>query len=413
MEPFWKAGVARAVITPAEPMWLAGWAVRTEPSRGTLTDLYAKALVLEDAQGSRLVLLTVDLIAVSPEIATAVVGQVRQCWGLPPERLLLCASHTHCGPEIRPDKVPFFHIPPEYARKIPPYVSWLTARLVEVVGAALADMQPVHLTARRTTAPFAHNRRGADAVDHDVPVLEVTGADGRRRAVIFGYACHNLTMPPDDGRWCGDYAGYAQADLETDDPAAGALFVAGAGADQNPDPRGTLDLARRHGHTLAEAVRHCLTTPGTGRAITGPLRVAYEEVPLDLQPLPPRDALQADRASDDPPRRTKAEYLLARLDRAAPHPPENLCQLPLPGELLLFYDGPSSVANAKKPVREICFVYNRGVVLRGPEGVPTHGSLFARVPGDWKYDWVDFRNACRKARWDGPQVLRIEQEGNA
>jgi hypothetical protein len=97
------------------------------------------------------------------------------------------------------------------------------------------------------------------------------------------------------------------------------------------------------------------------------------------------------------------------LEKAVQHPPENLCQLPLPGEVLFFYDGSSSVANSKKPISEICFVYNRGVVLRGPEGVPTYCSLFARVAGDWKYDWLDFRNACRKARWDGPQLLKIER----
>jgi hypothetical protein len=97
------------------------------------------------------------------------------------------------------------------------------------------------------------------------------------------------------------------------------------------------------------------------------------------------------------------------LDRALAHPPENLCQLPLPGELLLFHDASSSVANSKQPRSEICFVYNRGVVLRGPEGVPTHCSLFARVKGDWKYDWTDFRDACRKCRWEGPQTLRIER----
>ena len=57
----------------------------------------------------------------------------------------------------------------------------------------------------------------------------------------------------------------------------------------------------------------------------------------------------------------------------------------------------------KKPISEICFVYNRGVVLRGPEGVPTHCSLFARVPGDWKYDWPEFRAACRKS---GMRTLR-------
>lgn len=97
------------------------------------------------------------------------------------------------------------------------------------------------------------------------------------------------------------------------------------------------------------------------------------------------------------------------LDKAVQHPPENMCQLPLPGELLFFYDGSSSVANSKKPISEICFVYNRGVVLRAPEGVPTYCSLFARIPGDWKTDWVDFRNTCRKARWEGPQRLRIER----
>src|SRR5213080_1582613 len=44
---------------------------------------------------------------------------------------------------------------------------------------------------------------------------------------------------------------------------------------------------------------------------------------------------------------------------AIEHPPENLCQLPLPGELLYFFDGSSSVANSRKPISEIVFVYNR------------------------------------------------------
>ena len=63
----------------------------------------------------------------------------------------------------------------------------------------------------------------------------------------------------------------------------------------------------------------------------------------------------------------------------------------------------------RKSVAELCIVYNRGVVLRGPEGVPTHASLFARIPGDWKYDWSDFAKTCRKARWEGPQLLSIER----
>jgi hypothetical protein len=101
--------------------------------------------------------------------------------------------------------------------------------------------------------------------------------------------------------------------------------------------------------------------------------------------------------------------VFALLDDPRPAPRENLAQLPLPGELLYFFDDSPNVVSARKAVAEICLVYGRGVVLRGPEGTPTHASLFARIPGDWKYDWVDFAKACRRARWEGPQLLRIER----
>jgi hypothetical protein len=316
MQSPWKAGVATTVITPTEPMWLAGWAVRTEPAHGKLTDLFAKALAIEDSFGGRFVLLTADLIAVSADISAAVAGTVRRLWQLPRERLMICASHTHGGPEIRPDKVPFFRIPPEFACKIEPYVAWLTERLVEVVGAAIADLRPARLTMRQTEATFAHNRRGAAEVDHDVPVLEVTPAAVGRRAIVFGYACHNTTMPPDDYCYCGDYAGFAQAALEAAN--ASVLFIAGAGADQDPHPRGRTDLARRHGEQLAEAVTLCLNEPGI--EITGPLQRGYDEVTLDIAPPPSRDELQATAKADDLPARTKAEYLLARIEKGEPLP---------------------------------------------------------------------------------------------
>src|SRR5438874_8721281 len=79
--------------------------------------------------------------------------------------------------------------------------------------------------------------------------------------------------------------------------------------------------------------------------------------------------------------------------------PENLVQLPLPGELLYFFDEGHGAAGGRKPVGEICLVYGRGVVLRAHEGIPTQASLFARIPGDWKYDWVDFAHGCRRCRW--------------
>ena len=101
--------------------------------------------------------------------------------------------------------------------------------------------------------------------------------------------------------------------------------------------------------------------------------------------------------------------VFAMLENPKPAANENMVQLPLPGEILYFYDPSTGAAGARKPVAEIVVVYGRGVVLRAHEGVPTHCALFARIPGDWKYDWVEFAKECRKARWEGPQVLRIER----
>lgn len=97
------------------------------------------------------------------------------------------------------------------------------------------------------------------------------------------------------------------------------------------------------------------------------------------------------------------------VEKPQPAPTENLVQLPLPGELLYFYDPAVGAVGAKKPVGEIVFVYGRGVTLRAHEGVPTQCALFGRIAGDWKYDWTAFAQACRKCRWEGPQVLRIDR----
>lgn len=101
--------------------------------------------------------------------------------------------------------------------------------------------------------------------------------------------------------------------------------------------------------------------------------------------------------------------VFAMLENPQPLAEENLVQLPLPGELLYFYDSSTGAIGAKKPVAELVLAYGRGVTLRAHEGVPTHCSLFARIPGDWKYDWANFAKECRKARWEGPQILLIQR----
>jgi hypothetical protein len=97
------------------------------------------------------------------------------------------------------------------------------------------------------------------------------------------------------------------------------------------------------------------------------------------------------------------------LDDAQEAPPEQRCHLPLPGEILYWRDEGNAVGGGGGPVAEILLAFGRSVQLGGPEGMPSHANLFARIPGDWKYDWVDFAKACGRVRLEGLKPLRIER----
>lgn len=258
----WKAGAAKTVITPKEPMWMAGYAARTKPAEGTAQELYAKALALEDGHGKRFVFVTLDLIGVPRALRASLEKRLAVAQALPPEALLLNVSHTHCGPEYRVANETGIFAEFGHAEQAVTYGTFLEEALFKLINDAIAQLAPAQLSYHHARCGFAMNRRlpsqnntfrnapNPDGpVDHNVPVLRVTDPAGKLRAVMFGYACHNTTLP--FYQWCGDYAGYAQEYLEAEHPDAIALFVEGCGGDQNPYPRGKIELAQFHGRALA------------------------------------------------------------------------------------------------------------------------------------------------------------------
>src|SRR5437867_8216121 len=68
-ERLWKAGLGTADITPAEPIWLAGYAARTKPSEGVAHPINAKALALEDPQGKKLIIITSDILGFTRQLS--------------------------------------------------------------------------------------------------------------------------------------------------------------------------------------------------------------------------------------------------------------------------------------------------------------------------------------------------------
>jgi len=323
--PSWKAGVASVVITPDSDMWMAGYAARNKPSEGKAQDLFAKALALDDNAGGRLVIVTMDLIGVPRDLRLNLAKRLKESHNLAPEQILLNASHTHCGPEFRVGRPPLDSTDEEKERSSRggEYGRQLEEKLFKLVGDALRTVAHASLAYSRARVGFAMNRRlpsptgyqnspNPDGpVDHEVPILSVTGADGKLRAVLFGYACHNTTLAFYE--FCGDYAGYAQEYLQEDHPGTSAMFLNGCSGDQNPYPRRMLEHAKYHGRSLATAVDAALTV-SKPRPVSGPLRGAYEEIALEYDTLPTREEFTARLTSKDKYAAAHARRMLDRLD---------------------------------------------------------------------------------------------------
>jgi hypothetical protein len=320
----WKAGIATTVITPEQSMWMAGYAARTKPSEGKVHDLYAKALALEDGRGTRLVLVTADLIGFPRELRDRMEKEVAGRYKLAPESLLLNASHTHSGPELRAWRATqTWDLPAEQIEASRQYAETLYGKLVDLVGRALETLAPAELSYVHARAGFAMNRRlltdrgytiapNPDGpVDHDVPVLQVKGSDGKMQALVFGYACHNTTLS--DYEFCGDYSGFAVQYVEQTHPGTMAMFVTGCGGDQNPTPRRTLEWAQQHGRALANAVEAALLAKP--RPVQGPLRLALDEAMLELDQPPSAEELKKQAHSSNKYEKRHAEEVLRELEK--------------------------------------------------------------------------------------------------
>jgi len=277
----WRAGVATIEITPDRSLWMAGFAARTEASQGVALPLHAKALALKCGNQATAVLVTADLLGVTARMTDRVAAAVQRRLGLRRQNILFNSSHTHCGPVVDEQLSVAYGLTAAQLDDIRTYTTQLEDKLATVIANAVSRLEPAQLSYARDETDFAANRRTAylplGPVDHTVHVLRVDGLDGGLKAIVFGYACHNTTLPPTIVQYHGDYAGVAQAILEKGHAGTTALFVAGCGADANPTPRGTIDLVNAHGTSLAEAVDRALISP---TSIAATLRTAYGTVDL-------------------------------------------------------------------------------------------------------------------------------------
>ena len=320
----WKAGVAKADITPDKPMWMSGYASRDHRATGTLTKLWGKVLVLEDSRGQRVAAITLDLVGIDQATSNTLRERIVKEHGLERSRIALLCSHTHCGPVVGSNLMSMYTLSEEDQTLVREYTSGLIDEIVTAVGQALSDLTPAELAWSSGKTGFAVNRRTnkeaevpalraagelLGPVDHEVPVLQVSSGD-EIKAIVFGYACHATTLSFFE--WCGDYPGFAMQQIEEDYPGTQAMFWAGCGADQNPLPRRTVELAQEYGSRLATEVQTTLTSNVT--PISGDLDVRYDEPELAFATIPTAEQIESQLTSTNVYEAGRAKTLKQELE---------------------------------------------------------------------------------------------------
>jgi hypothetical protein len=193
--PF-RVGAASASITPAEPVWLAGYS-GAGLSVGMHDSLYAKAVAVS-AGDETVVLLTVDCIGMLRTELEAIrrkVAYLLPAPGFDPGRIVLSSTHTHCGPDIvglwGPGRFRS-GVDKDYRKR-------LTEICAAQVVRALEARRPARLFygSSEYGKGWVVNRSIPDELDRSVTALRFSDEAGRSIATLTNFACHPTVIGPE------------------------------------------------------------------------------------------------------------------------------------------------------------------------------------------------------------------------
>lgn len=302
-----NGGVARVNITPPVGVPLIG--SYGKPSDAILDELYAKSLVLNDGTNT-VAIISADLLYTPLEEITEPVRKIiSDQIGIPYDNILVCATHTHSGPEVfsksklRPDK----RI--DTSTMNVPYRETLIRKMAGSAMIAHKNMQPVSIGAAKGAVPeivFNRRPRGKDGlvkmafslpveigatrkivtetdgttrvtfdfpnkqnkmhfgpIDPEVGVLRIENADDKIIGSIVNFGCHPVCIYPSmSTSISADYPASATGVVERAEGGI-CLFTLGLAGNAVPYERGASPREQIGRAVGGEALRRLQFLPTT------------------------------------------------------------------------------------------------------------------------------------------------------
>ncbi len=245
MSEYFFAGAAEIDITPEIGLPMDGYTGRKGASLGTHDPLMAQLLILQLGT-SRVVIISLDVLAVSDVFTQPLRQTLARILDTVPEAVVVCPTHTHCGPQGLQTWFPADAAPSLDTQ----LASFIQERLVNAAHAAILQTEQVQLVwSVGEISGIGGNRNQPHAkVDSQVTTLCCKRLDGSLKCILFHYACHPTVLGEDTCYYSADYIGAARNRLKAAYPDSIYLYLNGALGDVS-------SRYQRHDQSYAEVER--------------------------------------------------------------------------------------------------------------------------------------------------------------
>lgn len=251
-----KAGASYRIITPDPLLPVSGGVGTPNPVTQKQGDLFARVLVLEKG-ATRTAIVGIDNIGWPSNLGDKSRALIK---GIPPENILIGASHTHSAP----DAYGFLNEKGETLAD-QKYLDWCVKQIADAVNEAVEKLEPavLKIAVGEAKGKIAYNYYAPRLYDPRCGVIQAIGTSGKNKdkviSTLVNYAIHPEVIGDSRGILTPDVCGPLYDRIES--KAGGiAVFMNGAQGgmvtadNRRPDNKEASDYAEctRIGNLLAD-----------------------------------------------------------------------------------------------------------------------------------------------------------------